>query len=143
MILFRNLLEIDKMQLINFGKLVEKAKETDPNVDAAELFGNLCVSLIQQKNAYRGSRALTESEIPRGLENTVKRYFNTHTHGDYNKPFELARLERSNINDAFIYAVPKGIYEELDDDSEFEKGLAEIGKQFGIPIKLPWYCYSK
>ena len=132
------------MKFINFGKLLEEAKKKDPNIDESRVFAKLAMGIVEQKNAYRGSRALTESEVPEGLEKAVREYFSTHKHKSHNESFELARLERSNIDESDIYAVPKSIYESLDiDDDEFDNGLAEIGKRFSVSIRLPWYCYAK
>lgn len=132
------------MEVIDSGKLVEEVKKKDPNVDVGKLFAEICYNSMIQKSTYIGSRALTESEVPKGLEMAVREYFSNNIHNNFKKPFELKRLERANMGSADIYAVPKGIYEEIfEDDNQFDEGLREVGKKFGVSIDLPWYCNSK
>jgi len=134
----------NKMKFIDIDKLIEEARKKDPNVDVDRLFGELCVQVIRDKNSYRGSRALKASEVPKGLESEVRKYFTATIHKGFVKPFKFVRLEKSNINAEVIYVVPEDIYENIDEeDSKFDKELQEIGKRFGISIRLPWYCYGK
>ncbi len=136
------------MVLIDIGKIVKEAKKKDSNVDEGKLVAKIMYDVMMQKNTYKG-KALGESEVPKGLKEAVEEYFATHRHKDWSQaPFKLARLERSNVNEAVIYAVPKSIYNEnlremFGDDLKFEKGLSKVGKKFGVPIQLPWYCYAK
>ncbi len=85
-------------------------------------------------------KSITETE----LTEIVKTYFADNLYKGFSKPFELTRLELSGINYTIVHAVPTGIDEELDRvDSEWETGLAKLGAEFGVHIKLPYWCYSK
>ena len=80
------------------------------------------------------------------LVKSINKYFAENIHNGYVAPFELERIERSEINGALICAVPKGIREEIDnsnDDEKWRQGLATVGEEYGIILKLPYYCYTK
>ena len=80
--------------------------------------------------------SITEKE----LTEKVKGYFTDNIYEGFSKPFELARLELSGINPTFVHAFPKGIDEELCGDDEWENGLANLAKEFGVDIKIPYWC---
>jgi hypothetical protein len=44
-----------------------------------------------------------------------------------------------------LQVIPKGLNEEdlLSSDAEFNAGLAEIGKKYGLRLVLPFWAYAK
>lgn len=81
--------------------------------------------------------------IPAGLTTAVKEYFATHFYKGFDRPFILSKLEKTCLYPHLVYAIPEGVEEILGEDTKWEKKLAKIGKEFGVTLELPYYCYGK
>ncbi len=83
--------------------------------------------------------------LPSGLKEAVEIFFSTHIYSGYRQPFQLHDIQPSEFNRSILIAVPYDVDEEIDDsdqDREWERQLAEIGKRFGVPLMLPHWCYA-
>ena len=75
----------------------------------------------------------------------VRKYFAENIYKGYENPFELECYEISDIIPTILYAVPRGMNDEdiMEQDSEWEQGLAQVGDEHSIILQLPHYVYMK
>jgi hypothetical protein len=78
------------------------------------------------------------------LKQRVAEYLAENIYGGYSKPFELGTITPSSRTNG-MSLFPKGITEEdiMEIDERWEKGLLEIGLEFGTSLRLDALLYAK
>lgn len=115
---------------------------SNPAVDDDWILGQVS-QLV--RNGNRAIRVRTSWAITEELRNAVKEFFAHNVYKGYIQPFQLRDIAPSPHNLNILYAIPDGIDEEIggDQDRDWEKRLAALGKQFNVHLCLPHWCYGK
>jgi hypothetical protein len=88
---------------------------------------------------------MIETEQLRQLERRVAEYLSINIYNGYSKPFEMGDLRWSTMSPLVLCLTPKGMPEEdiMDEDTNWEIGLAEVGQEFGVTLRLEHYLFTK
>ncbi len=86
--------------------------------------------------------AAAQARLVDGLRDKVQEYFDTHSYAGYRSGWKLLGLQFPHKGNKSltrtVFAVPANVDEEImHRDDEWESGLNNLGKEYGVNIRIP------